>query len=370
MRSNINIKKGKPDYLFIIFLFLLVVFGLVMLASASFYLGKVKFNDSYYYLKHQLIYGLSIGLVGFILASSIYYLFWGKISFLLLILSIICLGLVFSPLGLKVKGAERWLDFGFFTFQPSELVKLSFLVYLSSWLSQSKLRSKSFYEGFLPFLVISGIIGFLLFLQPATTITVIILLTSLVVYFSGGAKLRFIIGAIILFFLVVALLIFITPYRYQRFVSFLNPEVDPLGKNYHLNQALIAIGSGGLKGVGYGQSTSKLNYLPEPIGDSIFAIIAEELGFFGSLFLIVLYLLFIGRILYIAKNTKETFGRLLAIGFACLIGFQAFINIAAISGLLPLTGIPLPFISYGGTSLAVNLIFSGIIVNISKYSRR
>lgn len=198
----------------------------------------------------------------------------------------------------------------------------------------------------------------------------ILVSTALVVYFASGARILYILGAIILGAAALLFVIYLTPYRWERITNFLIRDVDPLGGGYHLNQSLIAIGSGGLLGVGYGQSTTKINYLPEPIGDSIFAVIAEELGFVGSILLISAFLLLILKLLFLAKQTKEKFGQLILVGFGSLIAIQTFINIAAISGILPLTGTPLPFISYGGTALVVFLTMTGIAVNISKYASK
>jgi cell division protein FtsW len=184
-------------------------------------------------------------------------------------------------------------------------------------------------------------------------------------YFTAGAKFRFIIAVVLLGVLAVVSLILVTPYRMQRITGFLDPSSDPLGKTYQINQTLIAIGSGGIWGVGYGRSTTKLSYLPEPMGDSIFPVIAEELGFVGSFALVVFFLLFVWRGLVIARSASDSFGRLLGIGFMTLVGLQAFVHIGANSGLIPLTGVPLPFISYGGTALAVLLTMSGLVVNIS-----
>lgn len=361
-------RRAGPDYLFISIVIFLVIFGLVMLTSASSDLGKQKFNDGYYYLKHQILYGLITGLFGFGIGVFIYYRVWASLAVWLLLVNIILLILVFTPLGkLGNVTANRWLNLTFFSFQPGELMKLTFLIYLAAWLSRDKQRSLFFTKGFLPFLIICGIVSFLLFIQPATTITVIILSASLLMYFLAGAKLRFMAAAALLGLVILAFLIFSTPYRYERVISFLNPDRDPLGANYHLNQAEIAIGSGGLFGVGFGRSTTKLKYLPEPISDSIFAVVAEEFGFVGSLFLVILFLILIWRGLAIAKQTRDSFGRFLAAGFTSLIGLQAFINIAATTGVIPLTGIPLPFISYGGTALFTALTMAGILVNISKY---
>jgi cell division protein FtsW len=340
-----------------------------MLTSASSDLAKVRFGDGFYYLKHQLLYGFAVGLIGFLFTSFFYYRVWEKISVLLLILSLGLLVLVFTPLGLKIYGSERWLNLGGITLQPGEIVKLTFLIYLAAWVSKNKMRRRSVSEGFLPFLTLVGVVTLLLVMQPSTTTAVLIFGASLLTYFTAGARFRFLIAALFLSVLAFSLLIYFTPYRLERVLSFLNPEADQLNKTYHINQALIAIGSGGLTGVGFGQSTTKLKYLPEPLSDSIFAVIGEELGFVGSLFVIIAFLIFVWRGLMIGKRAPDDFGRLMVTGFISLIGLQAFINIGAISGLIPLTGVPLPFISYGGTALAVFLTMGGIIVNVSKYRR-
>ncbi len=236
---------------------------------------------------------------------------------------------------------------------------------MAAWISKNQARSKSFIEGLVPFLILLAGVLVPLILQPSTTTAVLFLAATLAMYFTAGAKIRFLFSIAILAAFTVVSLLFITPYRMQRVLGFLNPDSDPLGKTYQINQSLMAIGSGGLTGVGYGHSTTKLNYLPEPIGDSIFAVIAEELGFIGSMALIFFFLLFIWRGLLIARASPDLFGRLLGIGFMTIIGFQPFIHIGANSGLIPLTGVPLPFISYGGTALAVLLTMSGLMVNIS-----
>lgn len=361
--------KTNPDYVFLGFIAILTIFGLVMLASASSDLAKIRFGDSYYYLKHQLLYGFLVGAVGFFVGSVVHYRVWEKLALPILLVGVILLILVFTPLGLKIYGSERWLNIGGVTLQPGELMKLSFLVYLSAWISRNRLRGKSWAAGLMPFLFLVGVVSFLLLMQPSTTTAIIIFGSSLLTYFTAGARFRFLIVSILLCVLAFSIIVYFTPYRLERITSFLNPTVDELGKAYHINQALLAIGSGGFSGVGFGRSTTKLSYLPEPLSDSIFAVIAEELGFLGSSFLVILFLLFVWRGLNIAKHSTDSFGRLLATGFTSLIGLQAFINIGAISGLLPLTGVPLPFISYGGTSLAVFLTMGGIVFNVSKYRR-
>ncbi len=369
MRRKLKVKsKARSDYLIMTCLALLVAFGLAMLASASSHLGTTKFGDPYYYLKHQLIYGLSIGLIGYFIMSKIYYRRLEKYALVALIISIGLLALVFTPLGVQAKGAARWLALGPITFQPSEIVKLTFIIYLAAWLSGEREREKKLWTGFLPFLLVLGLIAGLLLYQPSTSAAAIFIFTALAVYFAGGARLRYLTLIGITALLGLLLIIYLTPYRWERILSFLEPETNLETTGFHRSQALIAIGSGGLKGVGFGQSTTKISYLPEPIGDSIFAVAAEEFGFIGSSVIILIFFILVLRIFLLARRCPDKFGQLLLTGFGILIAIQTFIHVGAISGLLPLTGTPLPFVSYGGTALAVFMTMGGIIVNISKYS--
>jgi cell division protein FtsW len=364
-------KKGhNPDYIFISCIIILAVFGLVILSSASSDTGKIKFNDTYYYLKHQIIFGLSLGIVGFLIASNFYYQNWKKIAVYALLINIILLLLVFTPLGFAHRGASRWLDIGPFSFQPAEFLKITFIVYLAAWLSNKKSgRQKSFLKGFVPFIVISGIIGGLVLSQPATTILIIVMASALIVYFASGLKMSHLFLIVLLGIIALIFVIYATPYRYERVKNFfIEDETKDATSRYQINQAQEAISGGGLFGVGFGKSTTKFRYLPEPIGDSIFAVVAEELGFVGSLFLISVFILFFIRGTLIAKKANDQFGKLAVMGLVSAIAIQTFIHIGAVSGLVPLTGVPLPFISYGGTALAVFLTMSGIIVNISKYT--
>ncbi len=356
---------GNIDYPFITFLFILTVFGLVMLTSASSDLARSQFGDSFYYLKHQIFFGLLPGLIGFFAGLFIDYHFWAKISIGLLALSIGLLLLVFTPLGFHALGADRWIHFGSFSFQPGEIVKFTFIVYAAAWLAKGRMRVQSFSRGLLPFGLLLSSVIIPLILQPATTTAALIVAGAIAMYFTAGAKARYIALMVLFGAAVFVALVFITPYRFQRITGFLHKQSNQLTTNYQLNQAMIAIGSGGLWGVGYGRSTTKLHFLPEPIGDSIFAVIGEELGFVGSISLILVFLLFIWRGLKIAKHAPDTFGRLLVTGFMTIIGLQAFINIGAISGVIPLTGVPLPFISYGGTALATLLTMGGITTQIA-----
>jgi cell division protein FtsW len=368
--KSLNHKGGHhPDYVIIVIFFLLVIFGLVMLSSASSYIGKMRFNDPFYYLKHQLLNGFSVGLVGFIIGYSVYYRRYQNWAFVLLLISLVLLLLVFTKFGLSSGGAERWLRFGPVSFQPAEIMKITYILYLAAWLSSNKLnRRKNLYEGFIPFLIISGLIGGILALQPATSTVAILLGSGLIMYFLSGAPWKYVFVTIVLGFLALALLVFITPYRFERVLGFFRYADNQAGIGYHLNQSLIAIGSGQIWGVGYGQSPAKIKFLPDPIADSIFAVIGQELGFIGSATLAIVFAFLIIKIFWLAKNSRDNFGRLSLIGFGTIIAGQAFMHMAAISGLVPLTGVPLPFISYGGTALAVFMTMAGIIANISKYS--
>lgn len=371
--------RNHPDYAFIVCALLLTVFGLIMLSSASSDLGKMDFNDTFYYLKHQIIYGLGLGIIGFLFAFFINYRFWQKIATPLLILNLFLLVLVFTPLGSSHAGASRWLNLGFMSVQPAELLKFSFIVYLAAWLAprakgaNKEKRQKDFWAGYLPFLVISGLVAVLIVVQRSTSAVAIIMAAGLLVYFVSGARLSFVFSTILLGFLGFALLVSYSPYRLDRVETYLkmvtgSESIDYKSSGYQMNQSLISIGSGGFWGVGFGQSTAKFKRLPEPISDSIFAVIAEELGFIGAAALIAVFGTFFVKGFIIAKKTAGQFAKLIIVGFVSIMAIQAFINIAAISGLVPLTGVPLPFISYGGTSLAVFLTMAGVIGNISRYN--
>lgn len=362
-------REGNPDYFLMAIFAVLLVFGLAMLASASSDLGKIQFNNSYYYIVHQLVYGLAVGIVGFLVVYKVNYQNWRKFAFVLLLVSLGFLVLVFTPLGSLVNSTNRWLRLGPLSFQPAELMKLTYIMYLAAWLANTKFkRSTDFQSGLLPFAIVSGLIGALLIMQPATSTVAILLISGLVVYFVSGAPLKYIFGIIGVAIVLVGAVIVATPYRLARIEGYLNKSANTQGMNYQVDQALIAIGSGGVTGVGYGQSATKASYLPAPIDDSIFAVIAEEMGFIGASFLVILFALLTFRLFWLARKIGDQFGRLLLIGFGTVIALQAFVNMASISGIIPLTGVPLPFVSYGGTALAIFITMAGITLNISKYA--
>lgn len=363
-------ERGEMDRGFLTLLGGLVLFGFVMLASASYPLALERFDDGYYFVVHQIIFGLLPGAAGFFVASRIPYGMYRTYATAMLVVSLVLLALVFIPgLGLTYGGSRSWISLGAFSLQPSELVKLTFLFYLAAWLEKRSARElHDFSQGVLPFLCVLGAVAFLLMQQPDTGTMGIIVAMALSAYFAAGAPVKYLalFGALGMSFL--GILIKLTPYRYDRFVTFLHPELDPQGVGYHINQALLAIGSGGLFGRGYGHSLQKFQYLPEVAGDSIFAVMSEELGFVFTVGFLALYTAFVFRGLKIADRAPDAFSRYLVVGIFAWIGVQALVNIGAMVGLLPITGVPLPFVSYGGTALAVSLTAMGIVANVSRNS--
>lgn len=359
----------KPDYILILTVFVLAVFGLVMISSASVVSSKSDFGDSYYYLKHQIFYGFIPGLLGFLILQKIPYTNFKKWALLLFLINLILLILVFVPgLGANYGGAKSWLKIGPISFQPSEIIKLTFILYLASWFSTHQNLLKDFKLMFLPFALLIGIMAFLLILQPDIGTLGLIIIPAAIMYFLAGGSLRYILLMIAAGVSGLFILIKLAPYRLQRLLVFLNPQIDPLGIGYQINQALLAVGTGGILGLGLGHSRQKFNYLPEVKGDSIFAVIAEELGLIGGIFLLGLLVWLMFRCFKIARNTPDRFSQLTIYGIISWIMIQSIINIGANLSLLPLTGVPLPFISYGGTALAIEMAAMGIIVSISKYS--
>lgn len=346
---------------------ILLIGGILILASASMVVAKNDFGSVWYYTLKQLVNGILVGSFTLFFTAWLPYRTWKKLSLVLMLFSFGMLALLFIPeTSYSFGGARRWLRFGFFSFQPSEVLKLAFIVYLASWLDARRKDVQSISYGMIPFALMLSIVGIFLVLQPDIGTLGIIVITSIMLYLIGGGRLPQI-SAIIFFGLTILyFLIQLAPYRIARIMVFLNPGLDPQGIGYQINQAFIAIGSGGFFGLGFGKSLQKYNYLPEPVGDSIFAIYAEEMGFLGALLLITFFLFIFWRGMQIAKDAPDVFGKLLAAGVSINIMAQAFMNIGAISGLLPLTGITLPFISYGGTSLAMTLANIGILLNISR----
>ena len=363
-------KTKSVDKIFLGLVITLLVVGILVFVSAS--LGILPKNEAKFYgvLFNQLVLGFGGGIIVLLITSRINYKFWRKYSFYIFLAALVISALVFLPgLGFEHAGALRWISLGPISFQPAEFLKIGFIIYFAAWLSSVKDRVRNFKLGILPFLIFLGLSAVVLLKQPDIKSFILIVLASLGMFFISGVRLR---NILILGLVVVSILgfmIFQKPYLLDRVETFLEPSRDPLGSSYQLQQGLIAIGSGGVFGRGLGQSIQKFSYLPEPQGDSIFAVIGEEFGFVGSTLVILLFIAFILRGLRIANRAPDLFSRLLVAGIVILIGAQAFLNIASITGVFPLTGVPLPFISHGGTSLLITLAAVGIILNISKYQR-
>lgn len=354
------------DYPFLVIVLGLCAMGLLMISSASIVISEKNFGTAYYYVSHQAM-AAAVGLGALVVLQMIPYRLWKRAAFPILIVSLAATAAVFVPqIGVAAKGAARWLNLGFGTIQPSEILKLSLILYLASWLEKKRGELHGFAASFVPFLIVLGVVGALLAKQRDLGTLIIIGGSAVLIYFLGGSRISQLVLLGLIALSAVAVLIALEPYRADRILVFLNPEESLQGVGYHANQAQIAIGSGGFWGRGFGQSIQKFNYLPEPMGDSIFAIVVEELGFFGGFLLIGTYFAFFARAVVIARRASDVFGRLLVSGIASLITLQAFVNMAAISGFLPLTGVPLPFVSYGGTSLIITLSMVGIILSVSK----
>lgn len=359
LKLTLKNASNKPDLILVTLVILLTIFGVIMVGNASVVEAYRDFGDKFYYFKLQAQWA-GLGFLAFGLASFFNYRFLKKLAAPLIILAIIFLTLVLIPgVGTKALGARRWLGFGGFSFQPAEFAKFALIVYLAAFLSNKK--------KFLPFLVLIAVLVGLIMFEPDLGTTVIVVAIGVLVYFVSGASVWQIALIGILGLVGGAGLIFSSPYRRQRILTFLNPTHDPLGASYHIRQVLIALGSGGLFGLGLGQSRQKYEYLPEVTTDSIFAVIAEETGFIGGVLVLLVFLLFIWRGFKLAKQSPDEFSQLLVVGVTAWIGLQALINLAAMVALVPLTGIPLPFISYGGSSLVLALVGAGVMINISKH---
>jgi len=347
----------------------LFVVGFLILFSSSMAISYKERGSMSYYIVHQLLYGGIGGIIVFLICGLIPYRAWKALALPLMVLSFILLALIFIPeISYVAGGARRWLTVGPISFQPSEILKFGFIIYLASWLNARRNEVGSISYGMVPFALMLSLIGIFLVMQPDLGTFGVIVATAGMLYFLGGGTVSqiatlFAFASVIFYFLVQ-----LAPYRAERLLVFLNPSFDPKGIGYQINQAFIAIGSGGFWGLGFGKSLQKYSYLPEPITDSIFAIYAEEMGLLGVVVLLALFGFFFWRALIIAKKAPDIFGQLLAMGFAVGIMVQVGIHVAAISGLMPLTGIVLPFVSYGSTSLIITMAMAGIILNVSKYA--
>jgi cell division protein FtsW len=347
----------------------LLVFGLIMLLSVTGPVAIARSGSSLYFVKHQLVNGIIPGLVAFFALAVIDYRVWRSVAGIALIGSIGALLLVFIPgIGLKLGGARGWIHLGAFTLQPTEIVKLTFLIYLAAWLAnrEGQRDHHTLENGLLPFLAALGSVILLVILQPDTGSMTVIVLMSLFVYFLSGAPLSWFAGLSVSGLGMLTLLIRHSQYRAARFTAFLHPELDPLGVGYHINQAMLAIGSGGFFGLGYGRSRQKFLYLPEVEADSISAVIAEEMGFVVMLLLLAVFAAIIWRCFKISREARDPFGRYLAAGVGVWIAVQVFLNVGSMTGVMPMTGVTLPLISHGGSAMVALLGALGLIAGIPR----
>jgi len=354
--------SAHADRLLVSIVLVLTVFGILMVYNSSVAIAIRDFSDQYYFAREQLKW-LIVGLIACGVLSRIDYRRWFNAALPLMVATLVLLLAVFLPgIGIRALGAHRWLNLGIITLQPSELAKLTLVIYLSAWFA---LKEKGRFPAFLVLLImLVGLVAF----QPDVGTAVVLFAIAMVLYFFSGAPILHVSLLFIVSVIGFAVLSVISPYRFARILTFFNPEHDPLGASYQIRQVLLALGSGGLFGVGIGQSRQKYDYLPEANTDSIFAVIGEEIGFLGATVVIALFLLLVWRGFRIAKRAPDTFGRLVALGVTSWIAIQTLINLSAMVALVPLTGIPLPLISYGGSSLIIVLSALGILLNISRQS--
>lgn len=358
-----------PDYILIGLTIILLILGILILSNVSASISLKKFGNTYYFLNHQILFGIIPGLILALIFFKIPLHFLRKWFLIVVLINLILLAMVFLPkIGMSFGGATRWVSFGPISFQPSEFLKLTFILYLASWLNSrvNPKTKKEFSQTFIAFLIIIGLVSLLLIFQPnISTLGIIVLIASLM-YFSAGTPLWHSILILLIGLGGLFILIKTASYRLSRWLVFLKPETDPLGIGYQIKQVLIAVGSGGIFGLGLGMSLQKFGFLPKPMSDTIFAIFSEETGFIGATILVFLFLIFFWRGFKISKEAKDRFSQLTALGITCWIILQSFLNIGSMIGILPLTGVPLPFISYGGSHLVAELIGVGILFNISR----
>lgn len=362
IRTGHAVKKKylKADKWLVAGVITLSLFGVLMVYDSSVAIALRDFSDQYYYVKEQIKWFIA-GIIVFSICARVPYQTWYRLAFPILIGTLVLLCIVFIPgVGIRAYGAHRWINFGLFVLQPAELAKLSIVIYLAAWFSHPE---KNRFFSFLLFLFM--VVG-LVMLEPDLGTSSIILSIAMLLYFFSGAPLKHFIFLVPIFVGGAILLAVIAPYRMQRITTFFNRSSDPLGASYHIRQVLLSLGSGGWTGVGIGQSRQKYEYLPEANTDSIFAIIGEETGFIGASTVIIFYMFIIWTGFRIALTASDKFGKLLALGVSSWVAIQTLINLGAMVAIIPLTGVPLPFVSYGGSSFIILLCAMGIVLNISK----
>ena len=366
-RKSIPLKPG--DFALTALVMMLVIFGVIMVFSASYYYAISKEGTPYYYLIRDIIWAV-VGTAAMMFMAVVDYHKTQKMAIPVLGVVIVLLLLVFTPLGVTINNATRWIGVGGATIMPGELAKPACILFVAAWLSHPRHSIRSFVRGVLPPLLVAGVAGVLIAMQPSTTTAATLIIIVFGMMFIAGMSWAYVGGAFGLAIAAFAALIVTddSGYRMKRILSFTDPFADPQGTGYQVVQSLLALGSGGLTGVGLGKSMQKTLYLPEPQNDFILAIIGEELGFIGLLILLIVYLLLIWRCIHIALNAPDMFGTLLASGITIMLGVQVVLNVMIVTSLMPPTGISLPFVSWGGNSLLVFMGSMGVMLNISRHS--
>src|SRR5665647_1296972 len=366
--SRESIKQLREgDFILVLLVLGLSIFGIVMVFSASYYHALSKFSNPYKYLTEDTMWVMA-GWIFFAFFAFLDYHFIKKFAIPLLVIGITLLCLIYTPLGLTVNNATRWLDFKFFTVMPGEIIKFCLIIFVAAFLSDDPSRAVSFTKGILPILLVSGLCFALIYKQPNLSTAGLVILLVIGMLFVAGLPSIWL-GVSFAAGIGIAVLSVLAPggeYRLQRVIGFTNPFSDALGSGYHVVQSLLALGSGGVFGVGIGRSIQKTLYLPEPQNDFILAIIGEELGYVGLLFLMGAYLLLIWRCCHIAVRAKDYFGMMLAAGITIILSLQVIMNIAVVTASFPPTGVTLPFISLGGNAMVIFLSLMGVMTNISR----
>jgi cell division protein FtsW len=368
--TTTRLRAGQPDSFILSLVAILVVLGLITVYSASFALGDLEYGNAYYFVTRQAIWAvIGVGLMVALMRTD--YRWLRSISPLLMLAALLGLAAVLVPgIGVDRYGANRWIALGPLPpVQPSEFAKLALIIYVSAWLSSKQRNVKSFAAGLVPFVLMVGLVAGLVMAEPDMGTTIVIVLTTITLFFMAGGALTHLLALISIGGVSASFLLLSGGYRMDRLFAFVSPEADPSGRGFHILQLLIALGSGGVSGLGLGASRQKFFYVPSAHTDGIFAIIGEELGFIGAALVIILFALLVYRGIRVMVNAPDNFGALLAVGITSWIAYQALINIGGITRSIPMTGIPLPFLSFGGSALAATLAGIGVLLSISRYAR-
>ena len=363
-----RLARGRPDYVLALAIVLLTGLGLIAVYSASMALGLYDYNNANYFVVRQAI-GTAAGSCLLIFFARLDYHRLKHWSPVIMFGALMGLTLVLVPhIGVESNGARRWIAVGpSITLEPSEFTKLALVIYIAAWLSSKKEAVRQLSLGVVPFVIMVGFVAGLIMLEPDLGTTLVVVLTTATMFFVGGAALRHIVALVVSGGLAGLILVAAEAYRSDRFVSFLDPEKDPAGKGFHIIQLLIALGSGGVHGLGLGASRQKFFYVPGAHTDGIFAIVGEETGFIGACIVLVLFATIVYRGLRTSMNAPDEFGALLAVGITCWIAYQAIINIGGVTRSIPLTGIPLPLMSYGNSALLSVMAALGVLLSITRY---